>query len=164
LSEQQNAGFVIEQSQDGIVYNPIANVTTQADNGESEDALHYSYTHTSPSAQVNHYRLQAVGIDGLQSIYNQVVQLDNSLIHSVTVSPNPTRDFVKVSFTAISTQQTTLKVFDMTGRIVKMIQATTQEGTNILEVNLSELTAGMYTLQLFENNKLTHISKIQKQD
>jgi hypothetical protein len=52
----------------------------------------------------------------------------------------------------------------MTGRIVKMIQATTQEGTNILEVNLSELTAGMYTLQLFENNKLTHISKIQKQD
>jgi hypothetical protein len=91
------------------------------------------------------------------------IQEDN-LINSILVYPNPTHSNISVTFTATSTQQTTLKVLDMTGRIVKMIQATTQEGTNILDVNLNELAAGMYTLHLFENNKLTHISKIQKQD
>ena len=91
------------------------------------------------------------------------IQEDN-LINSIRVYPNPTHSNITVSFTANSAQQTTLKVLDMTGRVVKVIQASTQEGENTLEVNMSELSAGMYTLQLFENNKLTHVSKIQKQD
>ena len=59
---------------------------------------------------------------------------------------------------------TSIKVLDVTGRLVKLIQANTLEGMTKFEVNLKEFSNGMYTIQLFENNKLTFTSRIQKQD
>lgn len=164
-SENACSSFEVLHSTDGQTFNPLAKVATKANNGTSEETLGYDYLHTTPSAGANYYRLEMVAIDGSQTLYNQLVRLDqNSIQHQVTVTPNPTRDIVKVTFMSSTTQQTSIKVMDMTGRVVKVVQATSQEGMNTLDVNLNELAAGMYTLHLLENNKLTHISKIQKQD
>jgi hypothetical protein len=52
----------------------------------------------------------------------------------------------------------------MSGRLVKQIQANAEIGVNNIAVNLSDVSAGVYQVQVFANDKLTHISKVSKQD
>ena len=84
--------------------------------------------------------------------------------NNVSVYPNPVRDVLTVEVTTEVAQNTVVKVFDMSGRLVKQIQANAEIGVNNIAVNLSDVSAGVYQVQVFANDKLTHISKISKQD
>jgi hypothetical protein len=57
---------------------------------------------------------------------------------------------------------TSIKVMDMSGRVVKQTQSTTFEGLNTINISLSELTAGMYTIQVVNNDKLVHFGRVTK--
>ena len=50
----------------------------------------------------------------------------------------------------------------MSGRVVKQAQSATFEGVNTIKVSLSELTAGMYTIQVVNNDKLIHVGRVTK--
>jgi hypothetical protein len=84
--------------------------------------------------------------------------------NNVSVYPNPVRDVLTVEVTTEVAQNTVVKVFDMSGRLVKQIQANAEIGVNNIAVNLSDVSAGVYQVQVFANDKLTHISKVSKQD
>ena len=84
--------------------------------------------------------------------------------NNVSVYPNPVRDVLTVEVTTEVAQNTVVKVFDMSGRLVKQIQANAEIGLNNIAVNLSDVSAGVYQVQVFANDKLTHISKVSKQD
>ena len=84
--------------------------------------------------------------------------------NNVSVYPNPVRDVLTVEVTTEVAQNTVVKVFDMSGRLVKQIQANAEIGLNNIAVNLSDVSAGVYQVQVFANDKLTHISKVNKQD
>jgi hypothetical protein len=84
--------------------------------------------------------------------------------NNVSVYPNPVRDVLTVEVTTEVAQNTVVKVFDMSGRLVKQIQANAEIGVNNIAVNLSDVSAGVYQVQVFANDKLTHISKVNKQD
>ena len=80
------------------------------------------------------------------------------------VYPNPTRDQLTIEFSTETLQATKVKVMDMTGRVVKTVEAVPQAGEHQYTLSLSELSAGMYTVQVYTDDKLTHVSKVQKQD
>jgi hypothetical protein len=80
------------------------------------------------------------------------------------VYPNPTRDQLTIEFSTETLQATKVKVMDMTGRVVKTVEAVPQAGEHQYTISLSELSAGMYTVQVYTDDKLTHVSKVQKQD
>jgi hypothetical protein len=105
-----------------------------------------------------------VGTFNTGSLMKPIVGTVESTSSEVTVYPNPTKDKLNIEFTAAVSEDAMVKVMDMTGRVVKVIRASVEAGNNTIEVSLSEFSAGMYTIQLFENNSLTHVGKIQKQD
>ena len=96
----------------------------------------------------------------LKAITGEILSDNNQ----VSVYPNPTKDKLNIEFIAAVSEDAMVKVMDMTGRVVKVIRASVEAGNNTIEVSLSEFSAGMYTIQLFENNSLTHVGKVQKQD
>ena len=49
----------------------------------------------------------------------------------------------------------------MSGRVVKEIQSKLEAGANNIKMNLGELSTGIYTIQLLENNQLVQVSKVQ---
>ena len=89
---------------------------------------------------------------------------EESLKAGFTVYPNPTRDQITIEFSTETLQATKVKVVDMTGRVVKTVEAVPQAGEHKYTLSLSELSAGMYTVQVYTDGKLTHVSKVQKQD
>lgn len=162
-NEQNNAYFNLQHGTNGIDFKTIAQVNTKAPNGNSQTELNYSFEHKKPSIGHNYYRLQQVDIDNQHSINAKVVDLiwgaDGS---SVTLYPNPTQDVLNIDLYTTKAQNTIVKVMDMSGRLVKEIQAHSEAGMNTYSLSLAELASGLYTVQVYDNEQLSHVSKVKK--
>jgi hypothetical protein len=102
-------------------------------------------------------------LDQNQTQHAQVVDLiwgDNGSL--VSIFPNPTNSVINVDLFVEKNQNTRIHVLDMSGRIVVQVKGQATKGNNHFQLDLSELAEGVYTVQVFENNTLTHVSKINK--
>ena len=90
------------------------------------------------------------------------VEYPEGVAHDVKLYPNPTSNELNIEFLSDNQSTTSIKVMDMSGRVVKQTQSVSFEGLNTINVSLSELTAGMYTIQVVNNDKLVHIGRITK--
>ena len=79
-----------------------------------------------------------------------------------SVYPNPTTDELNIDVVMDNETMTTVKVMDMSGRVVKQIEASTIVGQNKINISLAQLTAGLYTIQVINNDKLMHVTRISK--
>ncbi|MBL7764722.1 MAG: T9SS type A sorting domain-containing protein [Chitinophagaceae bacterium] len=160
-SEQNNAYFNLQHSTDGINFSTVAKINSKAEHGNSSMPLSYSYMHTAPQTGHNYYRLQQVDIDGHSSIHAQVIDLiwgGNG--SSVSLYPNPAKDILHIDLNASNAQNTTVKIIDLSGRIVKQIQAKTEKGLNTLSINLDGMSEGVYAVQVLENDIVLGMSRI----
>jgi hypothetical protein len=79
------------------------------------------------------------------------------------VYPNPTSNELNIDIYTTKAENSTIKILDMSGRILKEIQTKLFVGANSIQTNISELATGIYTVQILENNKITQVSKVEKQ-
>jgi hypothetical protein len=149
--------FHIQHSTDGVRFTTLADLAARPGSGMVN---HYEYTHQTPAAGFNYYRIQQVDKDG-KSTFSQVIQLlFNKGKAAVTLAPNPvindtyviqnTREFVK-GYT----------IFNAAGQIVK------SEGINALKeavwaLNLEKLRTGIYTLRIEYSQRNEVIPFIKK--
>ena len=164
-SEQNNAYFNLQHGTDGVNFTTIAKVNSQAANGNSSSILNYNFENTKPQLGHNYYRLQQVDIDNHSTMNAKVVDIIWGTNGStVSIYPNPTQDVLNIDLYTSKVQNTTVKVLDMSGRIVKQVQARSEAGMNKLSLSLGDIASGVYTVQVFENDQLTHVSKVKKND
>jgi hypothetical protein len=57
---------------------------------------------------------------------------------------------------------TVVKITDISGRLIKQVQTNAVQGFNTIQVNLSALSSGLYTIQLLENGQSLFIERIRK--
>ncbi len=87
--------------------------------------------------------------------------VNESNIESVNVYPNPSRDFVKVSFKSRSNTNT-LKVYSMYGQLVQQ-QTNNNSNNQAFTLNINNLPTGTYSIVIVnENGKIIGNSKIIK--
>jgi hypothetical protein len=51
---------------------------------------------------------------------------------------------------------------DMSGRVVKQVLAQSETGMNKLTIDLGDVAQGLYTIQVYENDQLTHVERVRK--
>lgn len=163
--EQNNAYFTLQHSRDGVDYSDLSTIQSQGVNGNSQTTLAYSYLDGNPVSGHNYYRLIQTDQDGDQSQHAKIIDLIwNEPNHSVSIYPNPTQDVINVELFSEKVQLTTVKVLDMSGRVVKQIEQRNEAGLHRIQISLGEFSAGVYTLQVFENGQLSHVGKVRKSD
>jgi hypothetical protein len=139
-------------------------VGTQAIDGNSQEALSYLYTHTTPRMGHNYYRLRQTDIDGKSSMEARVVDLIQTATGAtVSLYPNPTTGMLQVSINELQGSRVTLVVRDMSGRVVSTVAAQTTSGVNQVEVDLRDVAQGIYTLQCYSNGELLTTERVRKQ-
>ncbi|MBK7692642.1 MAG: T9SS type A sorting domain-containing protein [Bacteroidetes bacterium] len=164
-SEQNNAFFNLQHSTDGSNFTTLAKVNSKAPNGTSATTLNYSSISNKPSLGHNYYRLQQVDMDGKVSVHAQIVDLIWGATGStVSIYPNPTTDILNIDLYAVNDQNTTVKLLDMSGRVIKQIQAKSAVGMNNIKLSMGEIASGVYTIQVYENNTLSHTSKVKRKN
>ena len=150
-SEQNNAGFDIERSEDGTTFRSLAWVEGK---GTTTDFQEYLYDDKNlREGKTYYYRLRQVDYDG---------QFDFSPIATVTVGgksavagefyPNPTEGgVVGLDFTAKEDSEWKVSVFDGAGNLTtfgNLSNFAVAKGANILSFDFSGLPGGVYIVKM----------------
>jgi Secretion system C-terminal sorting domain len=143
-SESNNSFFTVERSEDGINFNPIATVATEAPGGNSNMPLDYTSVDQHPYSGLSYYRLKQTDLDGNAS-YSIVVPVNFARKQFVAIYPNPSKGAVTITGLDASMATVMTQWFDMGGKLLSQAIVPVQGGTAGLNVNLSN---GIYLLKL----------------
>lgn len=128
--------YELEYSVDGITYQNIAVLSAV-----NQSVYSYQYNHT--VNQKEFYRLKLVNNNGSFS-YSNIVRLLPIGKFSVSVYPNPAREYISIAINGTANKQTEIILFDALGGQVKSITTT----NNNNRISVQNLTKGLYHIQI----------------
>jgi hypothetical protein len=110
--EQNNKGFEIERSLDGINFRKIGFV---AGAGNSNSTRNYSFTDPQRAVEFNYYRLKLVDIDNTFD-YSDVVLVKNAFgKQDVYLAGNPITNSINIQFAKTPNGKVAVSIYDMKG-------------------------------------------------
>lgn len=71
---------------------------------------------------------------------------ENSAIQTFGLYPNPTADFTRLMLQSEKSGMSTIRLTDMQGRVVRQLNNDLLQGLNTIDLDLSELPAGLYQI------------------
>ena len=162
--EINNSHFEVERSLDGITFKAIGKVTGRGNTSEEQQ---YSYTDANIFAanRMVYYRLKQVDFDGTTA-YTSVVAVmsDQAAVFEVLqVSPNPFISGFTVGLIVPTQQVIKVELTDAFGKLISTQEINPELGMNNLEINESELKAGMYIVRITQGEISKHIRVVKQQ-
>lgn len=145
--ENENELFIIEKSEDGIEFSVIGSLKGA---GNSEKVKKYNFLDIMANEQTSFYRLKQVDIDGTSS-YSDILATNQSNTNQfmvVRLSAAVTSDSYEVTFDASVNGQINYILKNWDGSTVFTKQQEIIDGLNVISVDLKELDAGVYKLDL----------------
>jgi len=138
-NELNTTNFIIQHSSDGksfSVINSIAAIGSGANN--------YEFFDNKPAVGMNYYRLQSVDKDG-SSTYSKVVSINFADKESISIIPNPAKDFATIRFSKAQ-ENSTLAVYDISGKPV--IKEMLNGSLKSYQLNTQKLKNGVYVIKI----------------
>lgn len=154
-NESNNKGFELQRSADGKSWTAIGFVVSQTSGAMSLSELSYSYRDEEPLNGTNYYRLTQVDRDGKEQ-FSAVQTLNFDLNTTVRIYPNPVRSTLSVNGLR---GDNTLKLINLYGQVLQTIKTSTPD----IRIDLSLVSAGMYSLQISDGTGNTTNLKIIKE-
>jgi len=151
-SEQNSKHFEVQHSTDGITFSTKGLV---AASGNSNVEKRYSFN-TLLSDGNNYFRLRTVDIDGSSELSAIVSVRSNCNANVISLYPNPARNMVTVTGLNGANQ---LRLLDNLGQVLTTIKTTNQSE----RINLSNMTAGTYIIQVVQDGKVIENMKVVKE-
>jgi hypothetical protein len=155
FSEQQNTGFEIERSSDGITWSKIGFVQTAAVLGNSNITLDYVYTDNAPASGTNYYRLKQIDIDGKHS-YSGIAKTRTGNTGLFSVYPNPVRNKLILE-SGNPRDIIEMSIVDFSGKTILRIQGYKRE------VDMTKYLPGVYIVKVTGKDGTVQVAKINKQ-
>lgn len=146
-AELNNDHFTIQRSANGVDYEELSEIPGA---GTSNNQLTYTYIDLHPLAGVSYYRLKQTDIGGeyhygaIQSVNNEFVQPNNT----INIYPIPAANLVYVDLNISSLSSSQIIIVDITGKVVKSINAVLNLGKNKIKLDISDLPNGIYFVNL----------------
>jgi len=145
--ETNNQGFEVERGIDATTFSKIGWVE-----GNGTISTPSSYTLTDEAVAFNtvyYYRLKQVDYDGAyrySNVVEAVLLSDDAL--SMAIFPNPTEGMLYVKYNAKEAEAVKMTVFDVLGKSMAVFNEDLTAGVGQIELDLTSLAAGTYTIQL----------------
>jgi len=159
-SEINNLGFEVQRSIDGSGGWTTLSFVNGA--GTSNSIQKYSYVDENLIARRYYYRLKQVDIDQRYE-YSPIVSavLDGNTDFVLDQNyPNPFRTETVIRFTLPTRGKVNLSLFDMNGRLVRvLVNESKESGTHAVTLNSGTLTRGLYYYKL-QTGELTAVRKM----
>lgn len=139
--------FELQHSIDGISFHSINYGKSEL--GQNE----YQFIDQNAPAGIQYYRLQLKNIEG-EIFYSKVLSvLVPSKDSHFVLYPNPVRDILKINYYSFNSTKAILKIYNANGIQMQQNEIEIQQHENILQVNTSCLSGGLYYLVLQKENE-----------
>jgi hypothetical protein len=152
-SEENNSHFNLQSANDGILFQTIARINSEAAGGKSNEMIRYQFINTTPQAGETFYRLEQVDIDGKREIVSNTIRLYREAAIQMTISPNPAIDEVSVSIRTGEKRRLHMQCIDMKGTILSQQQILAETGSTKTTLDISRLPAAQYLIRIIEGEK-----------
>ena len=160
LTEKNVQSHIVERSIDGTRWSEVGSVASQ---GDSQVSVKYTFEDRAPLAKA-YYRLRSVDFDGKESRSNSILLTRKSDSFGITsVYPSPTNGNVTVQFNATAEEKVTIRVMDMTGRLVLEQYNEAVKDINELPITLTGLQAGVYSVTVSNSTSISAPVRFVKQ-
>jgi hypothetical protein len=152
-SEQNNRGFEIERSGDGINFISIGWVNGI---GNSSMVQHYSFTDATPLKGNNFYRLKQIDLDAKIAL-SSIRRINFDAAVNFTVYPNPVKNDAILQ---LSENGATIRLTDASG---KELWHREMINSGMIRIPMQQMAAGLYVVQVINSKGEAAIQKIIKQ-
>jgi len=157
LEEQDADHFELLKSEDGISFSAITTIRSE---GNSSTARTYNFTDGKLKNGFNYYKLKIINKDGTFS-YSDVRKINHQSEHTVIrVKGNPFQSNISLEIDTDLSQNVSIIVTDVTGRIVKRLNPSLYVGVNSIDINASELSKGSYYLGITGQKEFIKLLKL----
>lgn len=157
----QLTGYEVERSTDNVSFEIIGSVAAK---GIGTDRFTYYFTDLSAAklSSVVYYRLKTKDQDGSLS-YTSSVRISFVLSNIyVSLFPNPAGNITSVRVNSAADETAQISIIDNTGRIVHQKPIVLVKGINNFELELNDLRAGIYYINLTSKTITQKIKLIKK--
>ncbi|MEO0312556.1 MAG: hypothetical protein RIQ89_2213 [Bacteroidota bacterium] len=143
-SETNNDYFLVERSIDGIHFEKLAQVDGS---GNSTVTLTYGTLDESPKIGINYYRLKQVDYDGTENL-SQIIPVKFADSRTMALVTFQIGNHLQVEFDFTHREDAKLTLFNANGAVVANENISTVEGHNKHSMPITNLSSGIYQLQL----------------
>jgi hypothetical protein len=155
--------YEIERSLNSIDFT-IINIINSKNNGNSSNSYDASDLNLSTisSAGLFYYRIKEIDKNG-KFIYSETKKIRlNGKALAILAYPNPINDFVNLTIDIEQDASGILTIYDAAGKEIQLIQLQLLKGANTKKINMTNLAAGVYLLQLTtpKENKIIRVIKL----
>ncbi len=157
-AESNNARFNIERSADGKNFTEIAAIPAT---GNSTGKA-YEWIDERPLTNLSYYRLTQTDLDGRKEIFS-MKKIMNRVAgdRSIIVAPNPFVNELTAFVNVPHTQQVSITITDISGRVLKTLNGKYAEGAAEINIKTTDLPKGIYFLKI-KGEDFTQTQKIVK--
>ncbi|WP_018476218.1 T9SS type A sorting domain-containing protein [Pontibacter roseus] len=138
--------YEVQRSPDGQNWEDIGEV-------DAKGPGNYTFNDTSPLPRRSYYRLRVHYANGSDAFSARVQVLNPENLRNLLVYPNPVdpaREILQVEYLVRSNTKLSLQLYDAHGKLVRETEATLTDATDLVEINVSNLAAGVYLLRWSE--------------
>ena len=154
-SEHNSSVFKIENSEDGIKWNSIDQVTAA---GQSSEIIDYVFL-VKNQRGLHYYRLIQKDFDGKESIYGPISSLCSVDEMNISVYPNPTDNDFDVKIESENEGLFTVDFEMEDGKLIDHFEINLVKGMNLIPMQFEGLNSGIYTITIANNDK-KHFKKV----
>lgn len=157
-SEINNDYFIVEKSVDAENFEMLAIVKGA---GNSNTIKNYNAFDKNPVTGYNYYRLKQVDFDGKYE-YSSVIAVKNDPNSVFAVSPVPAGDLLIIYYNSDQPEHVVFHISDTKGRSVLHRNFKVEEGSNILEIDISSVSQGIYLVKVTDLAGSAYSSRMVK--
>lgn len=149
-SETNNNYFSVERSEDGQTFQEIGTVK-----GSGSSSLIHSYEFVdfeiASQTSTFYYRIKQIDYDGQYEYYGSVPVSCSPPHHWSLMLKNPVAEGVlKGTLFLVAAEEVSISVIDLQGRIIRQERFAGVKGSNLLQMDLSNIQNGMYIVTVSE--------------
>jgi hypothetical protein len=148
-TEQNNAGFQVQQKVDGSFQNIDGAFVEGA--GTSDEPQSYSYRVEDLDAGQHTFRLKQVDVDGGSSFSKETtVEIGLDSQYELKAYPNPISEQATIKFAVKESQDVTLELYNTLGQRVQVLHqgAVPSSQTRTVSLQASDLSSGLYIVRM----------------
>ncbi|MCC6290083.1 MAG: T9SS type A sorting domain-containing protein [Chitinophagaceae bacterium] len=158
-AESNTKSFIIQRSSNSSEWQDIHTLPAS---GNSNTLQQYSYIDGATLAGNQYYRIMQTDVDGNFS-YSKVMKASCVNTDDIIVYPNPVKDNISVSINnTFNSREAEIILYNSAGAVLQRKRIQLQQGKSLLQLPVSGLPSGMYTLKIKLDKQVKHF-KIIKQ-
>ena len=154
------ATFEIERSSDGVSFTTINSITAT----QARCAQPFSYDDNSNVSALAYYRIKAIDYNGKIS-YTLIIKVGSQVkdMRLAGLLPNPVSNTAQLSITTAKKDKVELSIVSLEGKVVYRNTVQLQNGTSIVNLEISNLSKGTYVVRGVFSDGQTNSIKFVKQ-